>query len=444
MLTATVLLPLILLASPPEAPNEEPEPEDKSKIEQLERRIQELESRLDPSTDQPSSPTRNHVAFTDGESPNDNGGKRPGYTFSPVGDLRKASFSLGGYFSLVYRDQFGPDRAIPSAFDNHRFILFFGFDIAERLSFSSEVEIEGGGADVPFLSGNEILVEFAELEFEILRAFRPKAGLMLIPFGRYNMYHDDPLHDLFDRPFVARRVIPSAFDQPGVGVTGDVTAQAGLSFNYHLALTQGFRDNFTSHGSRDARQSFRADENSNKAVWLRAGALLGLADLGIAEATTLEVNASYTTQTIGADDHRLNGMGFDFRLVWNSGGRFGIDLEGEYAQIEIERDPTVGITGLDGYYTQATFRFRPWDDGDAGGWLRDSGYIGLVARWEENDLDDRSLGASIRDDREAVTLGIAFRPFFKTVIRAEWKWINSRGLANDEPNRFVFGISTYF
>jgi len=412
-------------------------------IKRLERRIEELENRVKESRTERKDEDRRDPAIVEtitGNNPNTlDTRKRPAYGFG--NDTVK--FGLGGYFSIVYRDEIN-NRRIPATFDQHRLVLLLNFSIAEKLRFESEIEIEGGGADVPFLTGQEILVEFAELTFDVHEAFAPKAGLLLIPFGRYNLIHDDPLHDLFDRPFVARRISPSAFDQPGVGATGSFRTRS-FGFGYDISLTQGFRDNFgPNSGARDARQSFRSDENSDKAAWARVSMRPDLYELGIAEDSSLEVGASLNTQKVGAADHRLTGWGADFAFRWNSGAKFGIDAEGEYAGIDIRRDATVGVTGLWAYYGQMSLRFRPWDDGAAGGWLRDSGYLALVARYEENDLDDRAVGAALRDNREALTVGIAFRPFFKTVIRAEWKFVNTRGVAVDEADRFVFSLSTYF
>ncbi len=346
---------------------------------------------------------------------------------------------IGGYFSIVFHDEEGSTNH----FDQHRFVPQVGIDITDKVHFDTEVEIEGGGADVGFLSGNEILVEFAELSFDISKSFIPKAGLILIPFGRYNLIHDDPLHDLFDRPFVARRISPSAFDQAGIGASGDFSFGAGI-FHYDLALTQGFDDGFSNNGgSRDSRQSFRADNNNNKALWQRSSFRPNLSDSN----ASLEAGASLTWQKVDDDNEdTLIGWGFDLSgsLAFNETKSIALHFEGEYLRIGIDRDDPTLIDGLYGYYLQSTLRFRPWDDRSLNGWLRNSGYIGLSLRWEENNLNDNILGAATRDDREALTAGIAFRPFFKTVIRAEWKFTQSSGVATDAGDRFVMSISTYF
>jgi len=362
--------------------------------------------------------------------------------------------SFGGYFSLAYRYHNGDENAgtpDSSYFDQHRFVPQFEVQIAERLSFATEIEIEGGGADVGFLSDNEILVEFAELDFELAEEFHIKTGLLLIPFGAYNLTHDDPLHDLFDRPFVARRVVPSAFDQPGVGIAGDFN-EDGFQFHYDVMVTQGFTDGFSNNGgARDARNSFRDDNNYDKALWSRFQFTpdFGRLSEGM-DYLTMQLGGSFNIQRIANNGTAQTiGWGGDFKLGmnWLDTDGFGVDFEGEYARININRDGPGVIDGLDGYYVQAAFKFRPWDNSEedmVGGWLSSSGYIALVARWEENDLNDNVEGAARRDDRQAFTFGIAFRPFLKTVIRAEYKMANSSHFAEDEADRFVLSVSTYF
>ncbi|MHC5021639.1 MAG: hypothetical protein ACYTGX_16330, partial [Planctomycetota bacterium] len=174
-------------------------------------------------------------------------------TRASVGGVEKPELgaSIGGYFSLEYRDEEGPKE---TEFDQHRLVLQLQSHISNFVAFDAEIEIEGGGADVGFLSGNEILVEYAELRFDTLAwsdavwsdLLTVKAGLILVPFGKWNAMHDDPLNDLTDRPFL-RRVLPIPFDQPGVGIQGSLPLGV-VSFSYDAAVIQGFDAGFSNSG----------------------------------------------------------------------------------------------------------------------------------------------------------------------------------------------------
>ena len=42
-----------------------------------------------------------------------------------------------------------------------------------------------------------------------MKPFNIRAGILLMPVGKFNLLHDSPLNDLTDRPMVPRFVIPS-------------------------------------------------------------------------------------------------------------------------------------------------------------------------------------------------------------------------------------------
>ncbi|MDD2942929.1 MAG: hypothetical protein PHC51_08205, partial [bacterium] len=149
--------------------------------------------------------------------------------------------TVGGYISSEYEDF----QSQNSTFDQHRLVLSVQSQVHERLSFFSEVEFEHGTAlssettsegeisiddsngdgiisateagNIPIsLDGSngrsgEIEIEQAWLQFQLTRNLGMRAGVVLVPFGRFNLYHDDDLWNLTDRPLVARRVTPTTW-----------------------------------------------------------------------------------------------------------------------------------------------------------------------------------------------------------------------------------------
>jgi hypothetical protein len=384
-------------------------------------------------------------------------------TRKSVGGVEKPQLgaTIGGYFSLEYRDEEGPKK---TEFDQHRLIILLNSWISDYVEFDAEIEIEGGGADVGFLSGNEILVEYAELRFDTLAwsdaawsdLLTVKAGLILVPFGKFNSMHDDPLNDLTDRPFI-RRVLPVAFDQPGVGLEGSLPMGTwgplgAVSVSYDAAVIQGFINNFTNNGGgRDARNSFRADNNNWKDVVGRFSFASfpgkgNSIELGVSgyygkydvrqdrEITGFAVDASWRTGALGT------AAGFDF-------GSF--ELIAEYQELNLHRKdidgPALGATrGLNAYYVQANFHF--WPSSWRGGLFNKESTFTAVVRYEENDLNDRVTGSAQNDDRSAITFGLNLRITEKTVFKVSWQKIHSaiNNADTDNLELFVMSIATYF
>ncbi len=92
-----------------------------------------------------------------------------------------------------------------NGFDQQRFVPFIYADITEHVKFASELEIEHG---IRGAGENEISLEFAHIDYLVNEPFNIRAGILLIPIGKFNLLHDSPLNDLTDRPLVSQFVIP--------------------------------------------------------------------------------------------------------------------------------------------------------------------------------------------------------------------------------------------
>jgi len=359
---------------------------------------------------------------------------------------RGPKLDLGGYFSTQYRSSELPGER--SSFVDMRLVPQLHAEISKNISFDTEVEIEhagvgGGGAD------GEIIVEYAELSFEFSEEFTLKAGTLLIPMGQFNLNHDDPMNELASRPRVARFIVPSAFDLPGIGAAGSFEASDEAIVNYDIALTNGFRDAFDSEkGSRSARGQFEEDENHDKALFARVAVVPQVDALD-----ALSVGVSGAVGKLGVDgEHDLTGYGFDVQAKLGDW-----EFMGEYDAFSIDRasgsppplDAATGmlgpVRGLSGYYAQFLRRVR--FDG-----LRDlpfadeSASMAFVVRYETVDLNDRVRGASPQDDETAWSFGINFRPTARTVVKIEYRIADSPydGPEGSDRNLFTLEFATYF
>jgi hypothetical protein len=402
------MLAVALLLAAAAAPEDPP-----SRMEELERRIQALEKER----------------------------KSLGQATGPVPRPANDRFRFGGYATVLYRSPDNP-TAYPT-FEGLRVVPQFSFDISDGIEFATEIEFERGGADASFLADNEVLVEYAETRFQVSESFVPKAGILLIPFLRYNLYHDDPIWNLQDRPFTATRVFKAAFQQPGVGAEGVLPCGEGHSFNYNVALTNGPDDGVTNSSWSGARQDFKQDNNHDKALWARAGAapripFLDAADVGVSFATGA-MNAG------GTPDVRMTGWGVDAKFTK---GRF--DLFGEWANFHYERPDSQPAATFprqtNGGFLQVDSRLLRGLPKSKNGIVGPESELILAVRYEWCDLNERVSGAAAEDDSRALTVGLAFRFTPKTVVRLERKEERTsfRGPKGDNRSQWVVSLSTYF
>lgn len=347
---------------------------------------------------------------------------------------------VGGYFTIEFRDN---GDGSPWVFDQHRLVPKIQADVADGIRFETEIEIEGGGADVDFLSGNEILVEFAELSFEIVEdKLNFVAGAILLPWGRYNLYHDDPLNDLTDRPLVSRYIGSVAAQQAGVAVDGSFDlGDSGWFLDYDVALVQGFHDGFsTANGVRDARPSFRADNNDNKQVFGRVVVTPPLSFVDI-----LEFGTSFTYgEWDDGSDLTDYGWGVD---LFVKRGRFR--FMGEYMWLRIEQPGTALPTDpgrQSGWYAELAYDFFPSTWRGKHMLLTQESTFTLVVRVEGLDLNHGTEGTVLRDDITQVTIGFCFRPVQRTVFKISYTFVDSEltGFDGGSADVIAFSWSTYF
>src|SRR3989475_11483271 len=198
--------------------------------------------------------------------------------------------TVGGYMDLQYR-LFSSSKSTgvgqPStgngsnSFDQQRFVPFFYSDITDRLKVAAELEIEHGiRSKSNDGSGIEVSLEFATIDYLINEKLNFRAGIILLPVGKFNLLHDSPLNDLSDRPLVATAIIPSTLSETGAGFYGTFYPTRLSKLDYELYVTQGFQGYDTAsnpvitaeNGLRSARQRVAStaddglDNNNGKAA----------------------------------------------------------------------------------------------------------------------------------------------------------------------------------
>jgi len=338
---------------------------------------------------------------------------------APVGDgglLVKNPFgfgsvSLGGYADMEYLDL----ETSESTFRQHRWVINIGAQVTDRIRFNSEYELEYGGSNAPGGDG-EAKVEQAYMDYLINDIINLRAGALLTPFGRYNLYHDSDLQDLTDRPLLARDIVPTTWTEAGYGIFGEFNPAVGsyedLLMNYELYVVNGLDSGFSDTGLGGARSSLKTDNNDNKAVVgrLALSPLLGH-ELGV---------SGYLGKYDAGNDHNLTGIGID---NLNTFGPF--ELITEYAYFDVEETPTATSdlsNFFQGAYAQLNYHFWPE-------FLKNS-FLGrnfdhptftLVGRYDWAGIQDDSDAGTGNNVEDRRTIGLNYRPIDSFVMKFEYQ-----------------------
>ena len=166
--------------------------------------------------------------------------------------------SIAGYGEFLYenyasRKQSGASGGKGSQFDALRAIIYSGYRFNDKFVFNSEIEIE---------HANEAYLEFAYIDYQATENFGIRGGLLLVPMGLVNEFHEPTVFIGTERPFTESTIIPSTWRENGAGVYG-----AFDKVSFRLYAVNGFNgDKFSSTGLRKGRQKGHKAKANNFAV----------------------------------------------------------------------------------------------------------------------------------------------------------------------------------
>ncbi|QOJ34615.1 MAG: hypothetical protein HRU82_06485 [Nitrospira sp.] len=375
--------------------------------------------------------------------------------------------TVGGYADVMYNSLSRQNLDNPSrnSFGQQRLVPFIYADITDHIKFATEIEIERGGSNAPQSGDGSMQIEFAQLDYLIDEAINLRAGILLMPVGKFNLLHDSPLNDLVDRPMVSRIVIPSTWFEAGAGIYGTLYPSSRSKLDYEVYAVNGMSQTaggITDAGVRSARGSVSRDRDDSKAV---VGRVAFSPILGI-EVAGSGYHGQYKPAAGAVGAGYIDVFAVDWTLQ-----RGPFELIGESAWTRISNNNATGVAGsgigpagMHGYYVQGNYHFMPeflkkW----APSHFTDASTFTAVVRWEhvDTDTDDRTRTAvntvGNRRELERLTLGLNFRPIEDTVFKFDWQFNTQKGaqgLVNagdlgtaNSPmngNGFLIQAATYF
>ena len=118
---------------------------------------------------------------------------------------------IGGYGQADYNRIINGDLNYNATLDVRRLVIFIGHNFNDKTSFVSELEFE---------HVKEVYVEQAFLSHIIQNNFFINAGLMLIPMGIQNLYHEPSTFNGVERTNVDKYIVPTTWREMGIGLSG--------------------------------------------------------------------------------------------------------------------------------------------------------------------------------------------------------------------------------
>jgi len=300
--------------------------------------------------------------------------------------------TIGGYGELHYNEVTADDSANDyEEIDYHRFVLFFGRRLSERISFFSELELEHS------LSGDgkpgEVELEQAYLDFRINDSLTARAGLFLLPVGILNETHEPPTFFGVERNDVESIIIPGTWWEAGSSVSGrfaegwswDVAVHSGLAMP--VAGSSAFR-------VRSGRQK-AAEAVASDFAWtgrLRYSGIPGF-----------EWAASFQHQS---DPSQVSGDGLD------SGDLFSTHL--------VWQRERFGLRALYGQWSFDGSAVEAAGDDRQSGWYVEPSYR-LNSKWGVYTRLEDLKGARDVDEFDEWEVGVSYWPTSGVVVKLDYR-----------------------
>jgi hypothetical protein len=135
---------------------------------------------------------------------------------------------VGGYGEVHYNQPLNSDTRYNGALDVHRMVMLFGYNFNEKTQFITELEFE---------HVKEIYVEQAFLQHKINSYLNFRGGLLLIPMGIINEYHEPTTFNGVERPTIDKTITPTTWREIGFGITGNILP---ATIKYQVYVLNGF------------------------------------------------------------------------------------------------------------------------------------------------------------------------------------------------------------
>ncbi|HEX9654389.1 MAG TPA: hypothetical protein VGA99_11810 [bacterium] len=402
--------------------------------------LRELMRRIDILTEEIEKSKLGEVAETKYES---RFGMGP--AASRVYQLTKTGVSLAGYGEIVYSNFASElDNGIATSqkdqIDYLRHITYFGFRFNDWLLFNSEIEYEHAKTDPS--SPGAVSVEFGYVEAMLNPVINIRAGMVLVPVGIINEFHEPPTYHGSLRPETEQQIIPTTWRTNGFGLVG--ATQRG--FGYRLYVVESLNAaNFSSSGIRSGRQNGAQALAENLAISGR---------LDYTGVSGLDVGGSFFVGNTGQSLSDTSGNELDARLslfsVHFMFARKGMELRGLFVQSTIsdvaELNAVRAFSGANsigekqqGYYFTLAYDVLPHL------MTGTTHYLAPFVQYEKLNTQTEvpaGFAKNLTRERSNLSFGLTYKPHPNVAFKVDY--INRDNEANSALDQFNVAVNYLF
>ena len=339
--------------------------------------------------------------------------------------------SIAGYGEMLL-ENYADSSGKTTQFDYLRAILYAGYRFNDKFLFNSEIEVE---------HAKEIYVEFAYVDYQATQNFGLRGGMLLVPMGLVNEFHEPTVFMGAERPVTENKIIPSTWRENGGGFYG---AFDQVSFRFYVL--NGFKGSkFNDGGLRGGRQ---------KGYKALSSSIVYTGRLDVTPTPGVFFGASFYTGDSGNREVILDGQEYGVgTTIWDVHAQAqvrGLDLRALMARASLsdvaQLNQSLGFTGnksvgsgLAGQYVQVGYDLLSQVVG--AGDVALSPYV----RFEKVDTQAEvpvGFERSASKNNNYFTFGIELKPNPGVVLKIDHMWVSND--ASSGTNQFNINLGYAF
>lgn len=347
-----------------------------------------------------------------------------------------SAVTVGAYAEMLYNQPEGDNGEL----DVQRMVLLFGYRFNDKTQFVTEVELE---------HVNEVFVEQAFVNYSIGSNISLRGGLMLVPMGIVNEFHEPTTFNGTERPAMDNVIVPTTWREIGIGVAGRFN---DISLGYQAYIFNGFKSTEAngeggvsgflkgSNGLRGGRQKAIQSTVDSPTLSTKLD-YYGISGLRLGLST-------YFGKTQATDDvEEINGanigiamLGLDARYAYQRFAARGQFIHASLSDTEEYNALTDRDLGsvLQGFYVEGAYNLLPVDKKQK---------LFAFARYEKYNTHADTDGPLIKNeayDRTDVTTGLTYHVAPGVVFKGDYQFRSNALDGADIKDRLNFGIGVWF
>ncbi|MGB1449836.1 MAG: hypothetical protein ACPG8F_08350 [Flavobacteriaceae bacterium] len=338
--------------------------------------------------------------------------------------------TIGGYAEVLYNQP----EASNGELDVQRLIMLFGYKFDERVQFVTEIEFE---------HVKEVYVEQAFVNYSLANSLNIRAGLMLVPMGIINEFHEPTTFNGVERPSMDNKIVPTTWREIGIGVSGRFD---GLAMRYQAYLFNGFISHDGNDGKLKGSNGLRGGRQKGAESMVDQFNLsakldyYGIPNLRIGlSGYQGRTQADDAVNNILGSDIGVAMLGLDARYKWMKFSARGQYVNASLSDTEAYNTFTGRDLGsqLEGFYLETAYNVLP---------ITNKQRLDAFVRYEQYDTHKEVAGSLVRNPayyRQEWTMGLSYHMSIGSVFKVDYQ-SKSTGVDNSQYGQFNVGVGVWF